>query len=520
MRRKNKQQPDTPQEINAESLVSLQEEDDELLLPDFIKIEKNLTALGFFSPSSKRLKHKKSKIITMTRIVEGRRKEARVTIVSAGGYGLPDIADQDKYLALQKLISEMRQRAGKVSNPIGFTSAELIRLLGKRVSTGKNYEAVSEWLKRMTLTGIVSEGAVYFAGKKAWASDTFHVFDRAVSLGQELPDGKVADRNYVWLSEWQLENINNNHLLPIDYEEYKKLRNHIAKALVPLLQIWLFATRETGYFEKRYDELCAHLDVREYHQRSRIEEQLSPPLNELELHGYISRWKVEKTSEVKGYKIIFYHGEKFHRDGRLRLAQRHQSIQPSQGILFSEREQAILKLVPDLVRRGITENQARKLLLVTDDLGRVTDQLEWGDHLIKEGSAGRFYNPAGFFVYLIRERIFPPSSFETSRLKRLRKEAADTSVQDHNRVAELELAYEEYVSFEVDRYINSEGADQYKCLMEAKRQEIVAKHSKLASRWDEMTLASVAESAARRQISEEISLNNFEEFCKRLNHTV
>ena len=52
-----------------------------------------------------------------------------------------------------------------------------------------------------------------------------------------MPDGTTADRNYVWLSEWQLENINHNFLLPIDFEAYKQLRNHIAKALVPLLQI-------------------------------------------------------------------------------------------------------------------------------------------------------------------------------------------------------------------------------------------------------------------------------------------
>ena len=54
-------------------------------------------------------------------------------------------------------------------------------------------------------------------------------------MGSELPDGRSADRNYVWLSDWQLENINNNYLLPIDFDTYRRLKNHIAKALVPLL---------------------------------------------------------------------------------------------------------------------------------------------------------------------------------------------------------------------------------------------------------------------------------------------
>jgi hypothetical protein len=40
--------------------------------------------------------------------------------------------------------------------------------------------------------------------------DIFHVFDRVVLVGQEMPDGLKAQRNYVFLSQWQLENINAN----------------------------------------------------------------------------------------------------------------------------------------------------------------------------------------------------------------------------------------------------------------------------------------------------------------------
>jgi hypothetical protein len=80
---------------------------------------------------------------------------------------------------------------------------------------------------------------LYLANEKRRVKDRFRVFDRAVSFGEELSDGKIADKNYVWLSEWQLQSINSNHLLPIDLEAYRQLKNHIAKALVPLLQVWL-----------------------------------------------------------------------------------------------------------------------------------------------------------------------------------------------------------------------------------------------------------------------------------------
>ena len=111
---------------------------------------------------------------------------------------------------------------------------------------------------------------MYLANEKRRVKDRFRVFERAVSFGKELPDGKIADKNYVWFSDWQLQNINSNHLLPIDLEAYRQLNNHIAKALVPLLQVWLYATRTEGVFEKRYDELCQMLNIRQYPYLSHI----------------------------------------------------------------------------------------------------------------------------------------------------------------------------------------------------------------------------------------------------------
>src|SRR4051812_40740300 len=47
---------------------------------DFVKFEKNLVSLGFFSPSSSRTTEAKPKTVTITRMVDGRRIEGSVTI--------------------------------------------------------------------------------------------------------------------------------------------------------------------------------------------------------------------------------------------------------------------------------------------------------------------------------------------------------------------------------------------------------------------------------------------------------
>src|SRR5262249_50073925 len=134
---------------------------------------------------------------------------------------------------------------------------------------------------------------------------------RFVSVGNQMPNGTIADQNYVWLSEWQLENINQNHLLPVDLEAYRQLKNHIAKALVPLLQVWLYATLQVGSFEKRYRDLCQILNSTQYQHPSKIKEKLGPSLDELQKHGFFSGWRIQPTSDGNDFKVVFVHGEKF-----------------------------------------------------------------------------------------------------------------------------------------------------------------------------------------------------------------
>lgn len=280
--------------------------------PDFVRMEKNIAGFGFFTPSSKRIKNV-PKLIKFTQTVDGNRVEAQIKISGNVEYGMPITADQDKYLAFQKIIERSKRENGVIANPITFTTAELLALLGTS-KNGNRYREVEEWLKVMNATFIESEGAVWLNGKKRFASDSFVIFQRVKRTGQELDDGTVADKNYVWLSDWYLENLNAHYLLPIEFETYRQLKNNIAKALIPLLQVWLFASREVGIFEKRYSELCQILNVREYQHKSKIKEKLAPSFNELMTHGYLKAWEVEKTADGRDFKIVFRHGHKFYAD--------------------------------------------------------------------------------------------------------------------------------------------------------------------------------------------------------------
>lgn len=299
--------------------------EDDLATPDFVKIEKNVASMGFFSPPKRESKKARTKTVRFNKTIEGARVEVEVRILATEDTGLPTTADQDKYLALLKLVNDQMKVSGMISNPFRFQYADILRELDLS-DAGENYKEVDRWLDRMTTTAIVSKGAVFLANSKRWVTDRFHVFSRAISTGHSLDDGTTADCNYVWFSEWQLANLSYNYLVPIDFEAYKQLSNQIAKALVPLLQIWLYASQEDGFFEKRYDELCQILNLAQYKHASKIREKLGPALNELQEKQYISRWKVEQNASQEYFKVIFYHGEKFYRDRALRLGQTEPEI--------------------------------------------------------------------------------------------------------------------------------------------------------------------------------------------------
>lgn len=467
---------------------------------DFIKIEKNLSTLGFFTTSKSRGKVEvRERTIRFRREIAGRTVEAEATILPSAKYGLPTTADLDKYLAFQKLVNDIRLKQGFIQNPIGFTSTQMLNVLGVK-NAGNNYQEVYEWLQRMTLTGISSNGVVYLATRKAWATDTFHVFDRVVALGMQMPDGSMADRNYVWLSEWQIENINNNYVMPIDFETYRKLRNHIAKALVPLLQVWLYASRSEGRFEKRYEDLCAILDINRQKHLSFIKKQLEPSLKELQFYGYLADYKIESTSDGRDYKIVADHGPKFYRDHKIRSVLAPPTADPP----------AEPSLLQALLDRGLNEAQARRLLQSLPEDRPILDQLEYGDWLIAK-SKGTIHNPPGFYTYLLRQSVIPSENFETSAKRKLRESLERNKREESCRRAEEERAYLHFCEEHVNAIIAGMNPVQYETLLDGKKQEVRGSWPKLP----ETSIAEIALRALHSELRASIELPSLEEFRRR-----
>jgi replication initiator protein A len=452
------------------------------------------------------------------KFVDGKRVEAKATIAPAValGFGLPNTADQDKYLALQKIITDEQQRnGGRVVNPIGFTSTELLKVL-RMGPSGKNYREVAEWLQVMTATTVVSQGTVFFAREKRWVTDTFHVFDRAVTAGKQMPDGTVADRNYVWLSEWQLENINSKHLVPVDLDTYRELQTHVAKALVPLLQIWLYATVDEGAYQKRYDELCQFLSLKFHTQLSKIREQLGPPLNELQSRGYLAGWSIEQTRDKKAFKIVFRHGEKFFRDRRRRLGVVEAEVVPdndaTDAIELVSTGGGDDSRLTALVARGVTEKTARRVLSNAVDNQPVQDQLEWGDAIV-ESDPNKIRNPAGFYVSLIRDNVTIPTNFETSRKREARAQDEVERRAAQQERQRLNDAYRGYQEREIEAHLAGLEPRALQELLARAKQELFTEFPNLRGMRDQMDIDRMVRARAGVIVGGELRFMSFTAFC-------
>lgn len=417
--------------------------------PDPVRIEKNLNSLGFFAATYKRNGQKPVRHIECgTREIEGKRTTQKARIAGDADLGLPAGADRDKYYAFMKIVEDRRKLTGQVENPVKFTSYELLLYLGLK-PCGKLYNDIDEWLTRMVSTTITSEWAVYLRGSKKFVRDTFHVFDRSVRIGQEMADGQVADSNYVWLSAWQLENINTNFLLPLDLQEYLSLKNDLSKALLFHLNIWFYASRGAPV-EKRYDRLCELLGIKMRTAISLIRQAFDPSMGELIALGHVSSWDVVPVEGFKTeYKIVLSPGPR-------NQAGTHQISGP-----IDCRHEQLVKL---MLEYGVREKTARQVLLDTPVDQPIFDQIEYFQHLLTM-NASRIKNPPGLLLSMIRNNDPVPADFATTRkteLAKLRNAPSRSERQEAEReLLELQLKseYNDYCSGLVQRFKDSKPGE-------------------------------------------------------------
>jgi len=341
------------------------------LVPDYIPAEVSLENLGYFTPSSNRIKniYVKEKVLGHKAGSDGVKRTIKAEISANHKLGLPITSDFDYYRAFLKICYETADSQGRLYMPIIVPTKKLLRYAGKKVGA-REWKEVKEWFERMA--GTLIKGGIYRA-KQRYYDEGFMgpLFSQVILSGGTMRNGEIAETNYVWLAPWFLANYFHHHLRPIDLNFHQRLRKPIAKALYPLLETGWYASDGKSY-AKSYRDLCGEFLLTEHPSLSLVKRQLDPAHQELAKERFLAKWEYRDSADKTDYVITYYPGKKFFEDQEAKEERRQRAEQITNGQGHAAR-QPISESQP-----FHEESKARRDLLVEDILEVTGDRQSRG----------------------------------------------------------------------------------------------------------------------------------------------
>ena len=409
-----------------------------LLIPpavdvDLIRQERNILTLGLFAATSEKQTLRR---IERDEMRNGHNVRTLTEFSAPPEFGLPNIYDYDKFIALMKIAYENRDENNKIVNPVTFTGYQFIKVLDQERNADR-YEDIDRWGQKMTGVKIMSKESVFLSTKRKFATDNFHLFARFKGGGFADKDGtnERHDKFEVELSQWLLDNINNRFVVLLDLETYKELSRPISKALHNYITN-TFAASGGRPIEKDYLDLCTHLGTKPYPHLSRINQTLGPAFKELAGIGYISKWDVLPMITKKGYKIRLEIGpvlaDFLRRYSRKALPDKI----PDDRVIDVTQQEAIQSLLD----HGVVPIRAKELVQ-TYGSERVLDVVDFQSNQAKTNT--KISNLAGLIIFSLTDSLPIPVSYMSKRLRKEAQTKAHAADQRRQREAEVRIAYEE-----------------------------------------------------------------------------
>jgi Replication initiator protein A len=441
---KNKAKSATTQSANSapsQQVVLLEEYEEDnakyptdLLPQGTIRAEVNFLTLPFFALS--RTDAQKRMTTEYHTTVNRAEKKLDVSwIVSANPrYGYPRPFDRQVHKAIEQIISGLEL---PVENPIPLGSLyHIAQLLGLRDS-GQVYRDIKAAIQRIVTTSVESKGTFYDKGRKRWQEATFHLYDMVVFTGEYLPNGEVADTNYLFLGNWYLDNINARYVKPLDFSYYCSLKNAIASRLYELLGVKFYGMGHHPYIRYRYSTLCQLLPVTQYQRPSKAKEILNHAHEELISSKFLAKveWQ-EIPSEKYDWYVYYWAGtrakeeiKQFRKQGALpppddlQLGQSPATTTPQQADEYIDDD-----VVLALQYFGISKKQAVKLAKEHPH-EYILEKLELVQWFRDTKSPLIAKNPAGFARKAIEDDYPAPPQYKSKKQQALEAEEKEQEEQ-------------------------------------------------------------------------------------------
>ena len=400
----------------------------EIILPEIIKSEVNLLLLPFFTLERK---DKRLKIG-----VEGKGKIPRTKVfwnVSANPeYGYPGPFDREVHKVIEQIATEIIKRNGVIKNPIQFSIYELCKRMGI-TTAGDNYQRIKKALERIQTTTIKSVGTFYLKEGKQWIEDIFSLYERVVFRGKELPNGEIADDNYLFLGSWYLQSLNSRYTKPIDYTYWRSLKSKIASRLYEILGVKFYGIRNKKGCDitYKYTTLCQLLPLTPYRYISDAKRQLNFGNDELRDTGFISKYEWSENGN-KDWLISYWPGERAKEEIRRAKIKSIDNrtgkylSDPKDEVKIFSKEQA--ELINKLVKLNISKITAENLIKNNDQ--------ELIEKWVKAINYSNADDKAAYLVKAIRENWQVPDEY-------LREEREEQQKEEEKKIEYIKIKQQE-----------------------------------------------------------------------------
>ena len=351
--------------------------------------------------------------------------------------------------AIEQIINATQK---PIPNPLRLGSLRYIaRLMGINES-GKNLSDIQRAFNNVVATTIKANGTYQLKeakSRKRFIKDTFHLYDRVVFTGEELPDGGMADCVYLMLGSWYLKNINNHYVVPLDWRFYNQLTGSITTRMYEFLCIKFFTALERGreYHDVPYSQICDYFPVTKQTPGWKARKQLKHAHDSLIATEYFQQIEWLETNKRDDWVIRYWIGDRARNEYKHNKQEiRQLGVANQRPVPIPQRRRRTAQLqeasnspavVKELVDRGLTHKTAEKLCeghsepLVAYKIEVFDWLVETNSHLIKK-------SPAGFLRKSIEEDYAEPQGFVSreEREKSAKKAAERQQQQEQQRKVE------------------------------------------------------------------------------------
>lgn len=251
--------------------------------------EANLLRFPFFALGRKGLRNHKGLLVRGQSKLDDEAYDFEYCITCNSNDLYPGQLARKVHMGLLRLMQS--KQAFPLANPIEFTWRELMATIGIEPG-GRTVDQLKLAIRSIEGTRIRSKFALKNAEGKHLKSRErgYGLYSEYVFFDELLPDNQtVASKNFVWLADWYLANINSLYCSPLDHTLWQQLddQSPIASRLYEF-----FTFNFAGSWQNLpidYDKLAKFLPVAAKRHLSQIEQQFAVALGLLVKSGVLAQ---------------------------------------------------------------------------------------------------------------------------------------------------------------------------------------------------------------------------------------